>query len=319
MKNKSKKVLLRKKVINRSLTLIGFIIILFATTLVSGEEVDKVLLSINNEEVKKSEFMINYNGKLKESFDILLENKALLKILMDSKLIESDSYEDILKHLNKENKNRKEAKEKGEVIYGPVEYSEKQYYEYLLSEGRAELERLVEGEHKENIEKRSKEFYEENIENFKIEDGLKCEIISISFINEDGSVSNEEKKNAKKLADDIKNNFTSEKHTSLENVCKNEMDFNYENKSIDDNYKAEIKSLAMELDINEVSTVIEFNGAYHIIRCLDRYDQGYEEFNLIKDQIYVMEIDRLISELIDKEIKDMNIEVHEEVLKSIEN
>lgn len=299
---------------------IVILLILVFTNLILAHENDnfKTLLTINNEEITISEFMINYDNHIESSLEKLIENRALLNILKRYEIIESTDYNDILNGLEQENKRRLKAKENNEIIYGPIQYSPKQYYEYILSNGQAELEFIIEDKFRQEINDKIQLIYEENIEDFKIEDAVECEIISINFINEDGSVNDLEKEKAKVLLEEIRMNFEENDFESRENVCKERYEFKYENKSLDENYRTELKEKALELQVGEISEVIEFNGSYHILKCLNRYSQGYEKLDVVKDQIIVDEINSIIDELIKEEKESMRIKLKEEVFDEIE-
>lgn len=298
--------------------LIILIVILFFTTLILAQERDdlETLLTINEEKITVSEFMLNYDKDKEKAIGKLIDNRAKLNILKEYKIIENTEYKDILSELKLENKRRKEEKENNKIIYGPVQYSAKQYYEYILSNGQAELEFIIEDKFKEEINNKIKLIYEENKENFRIEDAVECEIISINFVDEEGSIHEIEKQKAKELAEKIKANINNDSET-FKKVYKETYEFKYENKALDENYRSEIKEKALELEVGEVSEVIEFNGSYHILKCLNRYNQGYEDLDKVKDQIFVEEINKIIDELMKKEKENMRIEIREEVLDKI--
>ena len=298
---------------------IVLVLILLFTKLILAHEKDnfKTVLTINNNNITISEFMINYDNDIESSLEKLIENRAILNILKRYEIIESTNYNDILSDLKQENKRRLKAKENNEIIYGPIQYSPKQYYEYILSNGQAELESIIEDKFRTEINDKIQLIYEENIDDFKIEDAVECEIISISFINEDGSVNDLEKKKAKKLLEEIRMNFEENTFKSYENIYKEKYEFKYENKSLDENYKAELKEKALELQVGDISEVIEFNGSYHILKCLNRYNQGYEKLDVVRDQIIVDEINSIVNELINEEKESMRIEINEEVLNKI--
>ncbi len=298
---------------------IVIVLILLFTKLILAHEKDnfKTVLTINDNNITVSEFMINYDNDIESSLEKLIENRAILNILKRYEIIESTNYKDILSDLKQENKRRLKAKENNEIIYGPIQYSPKQYYEYILSNGQAELESIIEDEYMTEINYKIQLIYEENIDDFKIEDAVECEIISISFTNEDGSVNDLEKKEAKKILEEIRMNFEENTFKSYKNVYCEKYEFKYENKSLDENYKAELKEKALELQVGDVSEVIEFNGSYHILKCLNRYNQGYEKLDVVRDQIIVDEIDSIVSKLINEEKESMRIEINEEVLNKI--
>ena len=74
------------------------------------------------------------------------------------------SYSAFLKSLESENKRRKEAKEKGQVIYGPVQYSEQVYYNYLLTNMIARLMDYLPGADLALTEEKLQSYYSGNRE-----------------------------------------------------------------------------------------------------------------------------------------------------------
>ncbi len=294
------------------------LISLLASLIYAKENEDlRTVIEINNEEVTVREFMLNYDYDKEKSIDNLIDNKAFLNILKEYGIIESTSYKAFLSSMKNENERRLKAKENNEIIYGPVQYSEKQYYEYILSDGRAELEFIIEEEFREEINGRVQSIYEADIESYRIEDAVEGDIITINFVNEDGSVDESKKEEARKLAEEIRENNNKGISMSFENVYKEKYEFKYENKVSDENYNAELKEKALELQVGQVSEVIEFNGAYHILKCLNRYTQGYEELEVVRDQIFVKEIDLIVDELIKEEKDSMVVKINREVLDKI--
>ncbi len=65
--------------------------------------------------------------------------RILYALAQKEALIQDTSYSAFLKALKKENKRRKEAVAKNQVVYGPVEYSEANYFAYILSNMKSNL------------------------------------------------------------------------------------------------------------------------------------------------------------------------------------
>lgn len=79
-------------------------------------------------------------------------------------IVDEFSYDIFLKALDKENKNRRELDEKGEPVYGPVEFTPMQYYKRLIGECEQELKnRKMEEISQEELVS----FYESHQENYR--------------------------------------------------------------------------------------------------------------------------------------------------------
>lgn len=77
-------------------------------------------------------------------------------------LTEQDSYDAIMKKREEENKERRKKKEKGGVLYGVVEYSKSEYYDYFNSNLEIKYqEKLISDGVLKASEEEMKEVYEE--------------------------------------------------------------------------------------------------------------------------------------------------------------
>lgn len=105
--------------------------------------------------------------------ETLIDKKCRMKIMLDNGIISDASYESFKKELKKVNTERKKKKEKGQVIYGPVQYSEKEYEIYLMSNRETELKKTSAKFSGSDAE--ISEYYNSNKEKFKIRDTVTIE------------------------------------------------------------------------------------------------------------------------------------------------
>jgi hypothetical protein len=84
---------------------------------------------------------------------ILAKKKGILKDI---------SYEGFLKKLKESNKFRKQAALEKKTIYGPVEFTEATYYDYLFSLTVLELKKKLTGKELDTNQKKMNAFYENN-------------------------------------------------------------------------------------------------------------------------------------------------------------
>lgn len=78
--------------------------------------------------------------------------RILYALAQKEGLIQDTSYSAFLKALRAENKQRKEAIDKNQVIYGPVEYSEGNYFAYILSNMKSNLIARLKDTELKNVE-----------------------------------------------------------------------------------------------------------------------------------------------------------------------
>lgn len=74
----------------------------------------------------------------------LVDKKCRQKLMLECGIISDAGYSAFLKELNQVNRQRKRIKDSGGVIYGPVQYSEKEYDIYCMSNREIELKRRLE-------------------------------------------------------------------------------------------------------------------------------------------------------------------------------
>ena len=297
------------------------LIIICTTTIFAVDKENRVVLTVNDEPIYLEEFMLLYNGDKEKTLEIAIEAKCIQILAKEHEIIEYVDYKSFLKSLDEENKRRKEAIKNGEVIYGPQQYTEKQYYNYLISNNIAEIEVKIEGEEKEVLYRNIEKIYDENIEKYKLEDAVTVEILAISFVEDDGMVNEEKMNKAKDYSEAIRESLVNDNDVIVVNdkdfkVEKKEMVFNYESKIIDENYHPELKEKALELEnVADISDVIEYNGAYNILILKERNEQGYEPLENIKDQIVVEQINNIINKKIEELSRDIKVnnQVYDEI------
>ena len=96
--------------------------------------------------------------------DRAIRSRVIFNWASKEGLADEFSYETFQKSLKTENKERKEIKQKGEPLYGPVEFTPMQYYKRQLGE----YERRLKDHMMKRVEKKELyEFYKTHQENFK--------------------------------------------------------------------------------------------------------------------------------------------------------
>lgn len=142
----------------------------------------------------------------------LLKEKALKELLKvkteqiiakEEGLTKDISYEAFLLNYNAENERRKKAVANNEVIYGPVQYEEAQYYFYLHNYMLSELKDMFQKEGHKATEADIAAFYEREKESrFPIQDKVTLEAITVHWESE--AYKETARDEAKKIAADLK-------------------------------------------------------------------------------------------------------------------
>ena len=129
-------------------------IIYFAKT-----QEEKPPLLVDGKPVTREELDF-YNGDKERA----VRGKVIWNWAEEEGIVDEFSYDTFLKALKAENHKRKELDEKGEPVYGPVEFTPMQYYKRLIGECEQELKnRKIE----EISEEELVSFYESHQENYR--------------------------------------------------------------------------------------------------------------------------------------------------------
>jgi len=225
------------------------------------------------------------------------------------------SYDAFLEALKEENIRRKEAIEQNKVIYGPVEYSEDNYFSYVFSNMIIGLKSALE-EELEITDEAIQDMYEAKKETvFKIQ-SVRVEIISIP-LDSTGSVKAKEK-----CEEILKRLDSGEK---FENLAKEynvdqkllEQVFDNTTKRGDIRSIPKIRNVALDLKAGQISTVVEDNDSLSILKCIEHKEIGYEEYEQVKDKLKTLLIDDKYKELVDKNIKAAKLTTDKKAIESV--
>ena len=109
-----------------------------------------------------------YNGNKERA----VRGKVIWNWAEQEGFVNEFSYDAFLKALEEENKKRKESDEKGEPVYGPIEFTPMQYYKRLIGECEQALKVK---KMKEVSEEELVYFYEKHQENYRQVDSFTAE------------------------------------------------------------------------------------------------------------------------------------------------
>lgn len=233
-------------------------------------------------------------------------------------------YDKFFKTFNEENERRKKAVERGEVIYGPRQYTENTYYDYVWGEAFRNLKEQLGRDAFDVSELKLAEYYEINKnERYRRKDVVKVQIISIDFAA--GNVENmrSARNKAREIIAEIRerigaddDSFESAKSYNKSVIFTERiLGASIENTDIEEETKLEAK--AARLNIGAVSEVFEENKAFHIIKCVDKIANGYFTFDETKEIVKSHYIDERYRLFVDEKVRLANVEINHEVYDNI--
>jgi parvulin-like peptidyl-prolyl isomerase len=250
----------------------------------------------------------------------LIRGKIIQILAKEQELINDISYSNFLKELKEENNRRKGAADRGEVIYGPVQYSEHDYEVYVLNNLELKLEEALANTALPESEENLIEFYEmKKDELYKKVNSIKVMMIYVPYSSEKADLSKEE---AKAKIEEVKERLAKgEKFEALvqgynDKEFNGERIFNEETKRNDMKYDATLRLAAEKLNEGQISDVIDFrsNGThdsgYCIIKSIENKNEGYRPFSEIKGELKTAYAQMKFQAYIDTMVHEANVEVN---------
>lgn len=258
---------------------------------------------------------------LKES----IITKTQQVVAMNLGLVSDISYEQFLVGLQKENKRRLEAKKQNQVIFGPVQYSEKVYFDYLFSNLVIQIKKEL-----------AKTKFDLNDQLLQVEyDELKDSLFLQGYYTKNLIV---------KLKSRHKEPLT-EKEEMILNEIQLKMNKGFSVKKLveskktnkyfdvshqyfivnDSVYKREedgfilslVKSATKSLNVGETSAMVKTQGAYFYVHIQEKKNLGYREFEKCKRVVYDSYLNKLYENYIKEWGKRADIVIYEKNIYNI--
>lgn len=240
-------------------------------------------------------------------------------LMKEHGILGDSSYESFQESLRVENQSRNEAVKKGQVIYGPIEYGEGQYFDYLFSNQAIKLKEKMYYEKNSISEDELRGKYEtDKVELYSLPDYIKVEKIVIRFdLNGAGREA--------ALQKITEANMELDSGISFEEVGKQ---FNDDGKAIEQIFdenslrhdlrlNPELKTVAEIMELGQVSDIIESDAEFDIIKCVERKNNRFQSYEDAKHSVQKAYIDEKYEELVDKLVKEANVQINKKVFEKI--
>jgi hypothetical protein len=234
-----------------------------------------------------------------------LDTLVLIKVQQISAkkagIVTDISYGGFLKALEAENERRLIAKSSGKVIYGPVQYTEEVYYNYLFSNMVNRLKEYLANEMFPITNEMLWETYDKEKDRF-CRKGYYTEISLIKLKHDQGTSNDNVEKSAR------------EKESTL--VFNDSI---YLPEEEEDGLKSIAKEASGKLAKGEYSQVIEFQGAFYIILVKEKIPLGSRTFDSCKAAIKIFLLDRIYDQYIHRLVKEATCEPNMVVYNKIQS
>jgi hypothetical protein len=260
-----------------------------------------------------------------------IEAKAQQIIAQKFQLVDNISYTHFLVKLKNENKRRIEAVSQNQVIFGPVQYTESVYYDYLLSNMLIQLKKTL----AKNVFTINDSILHNNYELLK--DSLfkkgytsRVSILKVAFKEKGEQTFNTDNKAMRQLntvQSKLKNGMPFEKIVKNKKLNKNLVLIHHEISISNADYKSEETELhALLIPINPdtckvgaVNLPIKKGNHYYFTRLLARDDLGYRSFEECRNVVYSALIEKYYSRYLTNWINTAEVELYNQNIIAVEN
>lgn len=254
-----------------------------------------------------------------QALDDAVRMKIRQRIAADEGVLGDVSYAGFVRQLEQENMRREKAAAAGEVIYGPVQYTEDAYFEYVMTNATAAVKRGMLAKLRSHEDDQPlKAFYEQyKQELYQTPGSARVLSLSVSFLNEDHEADPARKKQATARLREAEAKL--KQGVSLADAARmysdgqtaQELSFNLGNDR--HNARSPVAQAAARMKAGETSGIVEENGSLYLLRCTEKTEPGsvFSKYENIKDQVVQDYIDWQYKELVQQKLDAAEMKVNE--------
>ena len=259
----------------------------------------------NNTDVKPSPSEVLRS----KAFNAAIDRKIQQQLAQKLGLITDISYKSFYRELISENNRRKKAVSNHQIIYGPVQFSEVNYYDYLFSNLILKLKKVLAKDSFNLSDSQLRVQYELNKENlYKIPDSVCFQrvIVKSASTNTSNDQYQELRKNAELVRESLlQNSFSlqeTKKYPDEDILIKSDTLLlnSTQYQLLEGEVYAEILDKIKGLKQGEVSGVIETSNGYEIYKIINQKEMGFKSFETVRKAVLSAETDRQYKDFIHK-------------------
>ncbi|WP_152395022.1 peptidylprolyl isomerase [Paenibacillus guangzhouensis] len=235
------------------------------------------------------------------------------------------SYQGFLQQLQQENQRRAQAISNNQVVYGPAQYDEDSYFEYVISNVTLAAKRQMLQTVLQQNESLPKQFYEQHKAERYLTPGLvKIQRISRSFLDSnhhtDPSLQQEIKQQLEEAAAKLQFGGDFEEIAAVYNPQDTALELTIHLGDERRNARSPIAQAAVKLPVDAISQIIEENGSYHLLKCIERVEPNaeYLPYEQVKEQVLQDLIQQEYESMIYERMTTADIQVNDKQMQSVQ-
>lgn len=239
---------------------------------------------------------------------------------MDAKehgVLKDISYLGFLHQLEQENERRTKAVASHQVIYGPVQYNEEAYFEYIMTNATTAVKQKLDEKLKPG-EQTLKSFYDVHKKELYLHQGdVKVLSISASYLDSKQQIDLGKKEQVRKRMEEAAAKLAA--GTTFAETAKaysdqgTEQELAFQLGITRQNSRSPVAGAAAQMKPGDTSGIIDENGRLYLLKCIAKTEPGaaYQTFAEIKEQVHKDYIDNKYEEIIQNKLSEADIQVNE--------
>jgi len=258
-----------------------------------------------------------------------LEDSVRIKVrqllAQERGVLQEVNYQGLLQQMQQENQRRKEAISNNQVVYGPAQYDEDTYFEYIMSNATLAVKRQMQQSVLQQDESLPKQFYEQHkAERYRTPGLVKIQRISISYLDSnqhiDSSLQQKVKRQLEEAAAKLQSGSEFEGIAAAYNPQGMALELTIHLGDERRNARSPIAQAAAKLPEGAISQIIEENGSYHLLKCIERVEPNaaYLPYDQAKEQVLQDLIQHEYESMIQKRMTTAVVQVNDTQMKSVQ-
>ncbi|MGB8451540.1 MAG: peptidylprolyl isomerase [Anaerocolumna sp.] len=248
-----------------------------------------------------------------------IKTKSLLLLAKENKLLDFVDYHDFLKAVKKENENRALSVKKGEIVYGMVNFTSKEYLGHLKTELEINLIKSLSQKDEDPLyitKEEIREYFNSHKEEWS-ENSTATKVWDISLAKEI--------EDSKSLLLELREQLSRDENMEIrKEMIKNFKEIHFTERIFTaDSYKEdlyscmEVRTLADKMQVNEVSTILESENEYHIVWVLDRQTDEEKAYKAYESRIKEALLHEKFNQYLEDYQSSLNIVLNNNVYRKI--
>jgi hypothetical protein len=233
-----------------------------------------------------------------QALAVAVERKVEQLLMRDQGILPDVSHREYLAALDRENARRREALERGEPIYGPQQYGEQEYLEYLISNGIVALKQRLFGLAASDAELR-RDYDAVKVSTFSRGRRVRVEVVQQDYsrdARQDGRARQAAAAAMSRIQTQVRDGVTLTA-TAARNpgVALSELVVEDGPRTVN-RFGARdlVQEAALKLDLHGYSHILDTGHSLAIVHCVAIEPLGYRSFEEVRAQLQYQHIDRAL-------------------------